>query len=148
MSEYTIETHNLTKRYGNQASVSNLNIHVKKGRIYGLLGRNGAGKTTTMKMLLGLAAPTSGEVRIFGCPMLAYGGQFASKEPAMKLISNIFPAPTIYRWQAAQFVSPDSPAYAIIAPYFLPLWIVVVTVFMIGTISYLVIVKIYRKQEN
>ena len=42
MSEYIIETHNLTKRYGNQVSVSNLNIHVKKGRIYGLLGRNGA----------------------------------------------------------------------------------------------------------
>ena len=41
-------------------------IHVKKGRIYGLLGRNGAGKTTTMKMLLGLTAPTSGEVEILG----------------------------------------------------------------------------------
>lgn len=49
--------------------------------------------------------------------MLAYGGQFASEEPAMKLISNIFPAPTIYRWQAAQFVSPDSPAYSVIEPY-------------------------------
>lgn len=69
MSESMIETHNLTKRYGNQVSVSNLNIHVKKGRIYGLLGRNGAGKTTTMKMLLGLTAPTSGEVRIFGRSM-------------------------------------------------------------------------------
>ena len=43
-------------------------IHVKKGRIYGLLGRNGAGKTTTMRMLLGLTAPTSGEVTIFGKP--------------------------------------------------------------------------------
>ena len=69
MSESMIETHNLTKRYGNQASVSNLSIHVKKGRIYGLLGRNGVGKTTTMKMLLGLTAPTSGEVRIFGRSM-------------------------------------------------------------------------------
>ena len=37
MSEYIIETHNLTKRYGNQVSVSNLNIHVKQGRIYGLM---------------------------------------------------------------------------------------------------------------
>lgn len=43
-----------------------MNIHVKKGRIYGLLGRNGAGKTTTMRMLLGLTQPTSGEVQIFG----------------------------------------------------------------------------------
>ena len=66
MSDYIIETHDLTKRYGNQISVSHLNIHVKKGRIYGLLGRNGAGKTTTMRMLLGLTAPTSGEVPIFG----------------------------------------------------------------------------------
>lgn len=69
MSDYMIETHNLTKKYGDQTSVSDLNIHVKKGRIYGLLGRNGAGKTTTMKMLLGLTEPTSGSVRIFGKPI-------------------------------------------------------------------------------
>ena len=64
--KYVIETKNLTKQYGAQKSVANLNIHVRKGRIYGLLGRNGAGKTTTMKMLLGLTMPTSGEVRIWG----------------------------------------------------------------------------------
>ena len=68
VNDYIIETHNLTKKYGSQTSVSHLNIHVKKGRIYGLLGRNGAGKTTTMRMLLGLTAPTSGEVTIFGKP--------------------------------------------------------------------------------
>lgn len=66
MSDYIIETKDLTKQYGTQISVSDLNIHVKKGRIYGLLGRNGAGKTTTMKMLLGLTTPTSGEIHIFG----------------------------------------------------------------------------------
>lgn len=64
-----IETRNLTKQYGVQKSVSDLNIHVKRGRIYGLLGRNGAGKTTTMKMLLGLIKPTSGTVKIFGKSM-------------------------------------------------------------------------------
>ena len=53
MNNYVIETRNLTKQYETQKSVADLNIHVKKGRIYGLLGRNGAGKTTTMKMLLG-----------------------------------------------------------------------------------------------
>lgn len=73
MSDYIIETCSLTKMYGEQASVSDLSIHVKKGRIYGLLGRNGAGKTTTMKMLLGLTAPTSGEVKIFGKPI--YGNE-------------------------------------------------------------------------
>lgn len=66
MRDYVIETHNLTKKYGEQASVSQVSLHVRKGRIYGLLGRNGAGKTTTMRMLLGLTAPTSGLVRIFG----------------------------------------------------------------------------------
>ena len=66
MSDYIIETHDLTKRYGNQISVSHLNIHVKKGRIYGLLGRNGAGKTTIMKMILGLTSITVGEVDVFG----------------------------------------------------------------------------------
>ena len=52
-TNYIIETKNLTKQYGSQKSVADLNIHVKRGRIYGLLGRHGAGKTTTMKMLLG-----------------------------------------------------------------------------------------------
>ena len=65
-TNYIIETKNLTKQYGSQKSVADLNIHVKRGRIYGLLGRNGAGKTTTMKMLLGLTKPTSGEVKIWG----------------------------------------------------------------------------------
>ncbi|WP_321003278.1 ABC transporter ATP-binding protein [Eisenbergiella porci] len=68
MNDYIIETHNLTKKYGNQTSVSQLNIHVKNGRIYGLLGRNGAGKTTTMRMLVGLTAPTSGEATVLGMP--------------------------------------------------------------------------------
>lgn len=66
MNNLIVETKNLTKQYGAQKSVSNLNIHVQKGRIYGLLGRNGAGKTTTMKMLLGLTKPTTGEIKIFG----------------------------------------------------------------------------------
>lgn len=69
MSDYIIETKTLTKQYGAQKSVSGLNIHVRKGRIYGLLGRNGAGKTTTMKMLLGLTKPTCGEVMIWGKPL-------------------------------------------------------------------------------
>ena len=73
MSKYIIETKNLTKRYGNQKSVCNLSIHVKPGRIYGLLGRNGAGKTTTMKMLLGLTEPTTGTVDIFGKNVQKYG---------------------------------------------------------------------------
>lgn len=65
MSDYIIETNNLTKKYGQQISVDCLNLHVPKGKIYGLLGRNGAGKTTTMKMLLNLVKPTSGNIILF-----------------------------------------------------------------------------------
>ncbi len=69
MSDYVIETKNLTKTYGRAACVADLNIHVQKGRIYGLLGRNGAGKTTTMKMLLGLVHPAAGEVFLWERPL-------------------------------------------------------------------------------
>lgn len=61
-----IKTTNLTKVYGNQKSVDNLNINVQQGEIYGFIGRNGAGKTTTIRMLLSLIKPTSGTIEIFG----------------------------------------------------------------------------------
>ena len=66
MSDLVIETKKLTKIYGEQTAVNSVNLHVKPGRIYGLLGRNGAGKTTIMKMILGLTPITSGEVDVFG----------------------------------------------------------------------------------
>ena len=72
MSEYVIETKGLTKKYNGKRSVSDLNLHIKKGRIYGLLGRNGAGKTTTMKMILNLIDSSAGEVIIFGKSMKKY----------------------------------------------------------------------------
>lgn len=64
--EYVIETKNLTKKYGSSPVVDNINLHVPKGKIYGLLGRNGAGKTTTMKMMLKLIKVTNGNINLFG----------------------------------------------------------------------------------
>lgn len=61
-----IETYQLTKSYSGFIAVSNLNLHVQKGRIYGFLGPNGAGKSTTMKMFLGLTKHTSGSFWING----------------------------------------------------------------------------------
>ena len=52
MSDYLIETRRLTKTYGDQTVVKDVDLHVKRGRIYGLLGRNGAGKTTIMKIII------------------------------------------------------------------------------------------------
>ena len=62
MSEILLQTKALTKQYGHQKAVDNVDIHIKKGAIYGFIGRNGAGKTTCMRMIGGLAKPTSGEI--------------------------------------------------------------------------------------
>lgn len=66
MNQYIIETNDLTKQFGEQLAVEKVSMHVERGKIYGLLGRNGAGKTTTMRMLMGLAQPTSGKIQLFG----------------------------------------------------------------------------------
>ncbi|WP_028087809.1 ABC transporter ATP-binding protein [Dorea longicatena] len=66
MDKYVVEIKNLTKIYKNQLAVDKINLHIKKGTIYGLLGRNGAGKTTIMKCILGLTAPSAGSVSVFG----------------------------------------------------------------------------------
>ncbi len=64
--ETIIKTYGLTKTYGKQHAVDQVSLNVKRGEIYGFLGRNGAGKTTTIRMLLGLVKPTRGRIEIFG----------------------------------------------------------------------------------
>lgn len=61
-----VQTHNLTKRYRQHKVVNNVNLTVKKGEIYGLIGRNGAGKTTVLRLISGLAKPTEGDICLFG----------------------------------------------------------------------------------
>lgn len=60
-----LKTINLTKRYGSNVVVSDLNMTIQKRDIYGFIGKNGAGKTTTIKMIVGLSQPTSGSVTLF-----------------------------------------------------------------------------------
>ena len=64
----TISFYKLTKRYGPVLAVDDLSFDVPPGRVTGLLGPNGSGKTTTLRILLGLAAPTSGTATIAGLP--------------------------------------------------------------------------------
>ena len=66
MSEYLLSTRGLTKQFGHHKAVNHVDIHVKRGAIYGFIGRNGAGKTTFLRMISGLAKPTSGEIELFG----------------------------------------------------------------------------------
>ena len=63
--DYIVKTFNLTKKFGNKLAVNKLNMHIKKGDIYGFIGKNGAGKTTTMKLLLGLINSTEGDIELF-----------------------------------------------------------------------------------
>ena len=63
---YIIETKKLTKSYADFTAVSDINLHIPKGAVYGFLGPNGAGKSTTMKMFLGLTKPTGGSFTING----------------------------------------------------------------------------------
>lgn len=64
--EMIVETRGLTKKLGGKPVVKDVNLKIGRGDIYGFLGPNGAGKTTTIRMLLGLAKPTVGSIRIFG----------------------------------------------------------------------------------
>lgn len=59
--EYILTTNNLTKIYGEKRAADNVNLHIKKGEVYGLIGRNGAGKTTILKIIAGLSHATSGD---------------------------------------------------------------------------------------
>ncbi|MET3697776.1 ABC-2 type transport system ATP-binding protein [Bacillus oleivorans] len=64
--EYIVRTHHLTKRVKGKELVSDINLHIKKGEIYGFLGQNGAGKTTILRLLTTIIKPTSGEIEMFG----------------------------------------------------------------------------------
>jgi ABC-2 type transport system ATP-binding protein len=72
MNELAIGSDNLAKTYGNIRAVDGINLNVRRGAIYGFLGRNGAGKTTTIKMLLGLSHPTAGSVHVLGMDVLSH----------------------------------------------------------------------------
>jgi ABC-2 type transport system ATP-binding protein len=64
--QVTLQVSNVTKRYGDFTAVSDLSFEVRAGRIFGFLGPNGAGKTSTIRMIVGITAPDTGEIRLFG----------------------------------------------------------------------------------
>lgn len=66
---FAVQTIGLTKTYKEKSVVKDLNLNVRQGDIYGLIGRNGSGKSTTLKMIGGLVRPSEGEIRLFGKPV-------------------------------------------------------------------------------
>lgn len=91
-----IRTRLLSKTYGKTDIVSNVNMKVRKGEIYGFLGPNGAGKSSLMKMLLNLVKPTGGEIELFGERL-----QSGSIEP-LKRIGHMIETPVFYDRLTAQ----------------------------------------------
>ena len=81
----------LTKEYKDVKAVDSINLHINQGDIYGFIGRNGAGKTTTLKMISGLAKPTSGSFSLFGIP---YEELVAKK--AFSQVGRLIEAPGLY----------------------------------------------------
>ena len=74
-----ILTENLTKFYGEHTGIKNINLHIKSGEIFGLVGANGAGKSTLLKTLLNFLHPSSGKAMILGLDIITQSAQIKKK---------------------------------------------------------------------
>ena len=91
MTENIIQTQHLTRRFGHVVAVSELDLAVPKGCVYGFLGPNGAGKTTTIRMLLGLIQPNQGSVQIFGSNLKKNRTQTLEKVGSLAASPSLYP---------------------------------------------------------
>lgn len=102
-SSITIKLTDLTKAYGKQAAVRQLNLQVRRGELFGFLGPNGAGKTTTIKMMTGLLEPTNGSVAISGINI------WKNPIKAKKILAYVPDQPNLYPkltgWDYLQFIA-------------------------------------------
>ena len=89
-TNYLIETRGLTRRFGSQLAVDDLDLHVPAAGVYGFLGPNGAGKTTAIRMLLGLIRPNDGEVRLFGQSLTG------NHQSLMRRVGALVESPSLY----------------------------------------------------
>lgn len=87
--EYVLRTEELTKSFSGHRAVDCVSLHIRRGEIYGFIGRNGAGKTTFMKMISGLSTPTEGEITLFGA-------KGAEARRHQSRIGNLIEAPGLY----------------------------------------------------
>ena len=90
MKEVILKTYNITKKYGNQVAINNVNMTIKKGEIYGFIGQNGAGKTTLIRLITGLIHKTGGEIELLG----ATGEAELNKSRTM--IGSLIETPSFY----------------------------------------------------
>jgi ABC-2 type transport system ATP-binding protein len=96
MTNYILETHNLSKQFGPVTAVDQINLQVRRGELYGFLGPNGAGKTTTIGMALGLVAPSEGRVEIFGQPVTP------NRTQPLRRVGSLVGAPSLLPYLSGQ----------------------------------------------
>jgi len=110
--ELAIETRGLTKRFGHQAAVDHIDLAVPRGAVFGFLGPNGSGKTTTIRVMLGLAAATSGQVRVLGRDMPRHLGAVLPRVGALVEGPAFYPflsgAANLHRLDTADRHAPSS----------------------------------------
>ena len=91
MSNPAIQITDLTKRYGKDRGIDNINLQVEEGEIFGFIGPNGAGKSTTIRVLLNLLFPTSGEARIMGLDVVRDSKEIKQKTGYVPSDANAYP---------------------------------------------------------
>lgn len=96
MSEDVLVTRGLTKRYGDHEAVSSVDLRLRRGRVYGLIGRNGAGKTTLMRLVTGLSIPTAGSIELFG------SGADAPRQEDLARMGSLIESPPLHGGMTAQ----------------------------------------------
>jgi ABC-2 type transport system ATP-binding protein len=86
-----LSIHGLSKSYGSRRAVSDLDLEVRRGEVFGFLGPNGAGKTTTIRMVLGLVRPTAGRVEILGRDVRTHGAEVLPRVGALVETPALYP---------------------------------------------------------
>lgn len=96
MEEIVLKTYNISKKYGNQVSNDKISITIKKGEIYGLIGKNGAGKTTLFRIITGLSHKSSGNLEMFG------KSEEKDLNTARTMIGSLIESPAFYKNMTAR----------------------------------------------
>jgi ABC-2 type transport system ATP-binding protein len=95
-NDVLLRTVNLTKKFGELTAVNNMNLELRRGEVFGFLGPNGAGKSTTVGMILGLIAPTSGTIELFGTKL------DGNSWPLIRRVGAIIEEPAFYPYMTGR----------------------------------------------
>ena len=114
MNSVILEARSLTKEYKQTLALDHINLQIKKGKIYGFIGRNGAGKTTFLRLVTGLAFPTSGTLSLWGKSETVELQKQRKRIGSMIETPALFPAMTAYQNMEIQRIQRGIPDKTVI----------------------------------